>query len=107
MNIGNLSIPFIILRNVLVYIRPYNRAPSPLRGRYGWGLLSNTLLLRRSVPLPQKRIGQAAIHSQDLPGRLAKPIAHQQEHRFGLIGGRDRLLGQCAFRIELGELGAQ
>ena len=92
------------------------KGPSPsrfyTRRGPGWGRTPGprfraTACRRRPRRSAQERLVQPAVDGDDLAGRLAQPLAEQQEERLGLVGRRDRRLGQRAVGVELRQLVAQ
>jgi hypothetical protein len=49
--------------------------------------------------LSHEGLVQAAVHGDNLAGGLAQALAHKEEIRLGLVGRRDRALGEDAVGI--------
>jgi hypothetical protein len=49
--------------------------------------------------LSHEGLVQAAVHGDNLAGGLAQALAHKEEIRLGLVGRRDRALGEGAVGI--------
>src|SRR6185312_5637053 len=54
--------------------------------------------------LAEKRFVEAAVDGDDLAGGFAETLRHEEEVSLGLVGRRDRRLGERAVGVELREL---